>query len=228
MASKPGQIFTRQAAEPPVVARNINQGLPLLEALDRMGFGRGTSVQWLPGGIPLVRGLPSALAVAKAKSPTGGIAAKNSSTDEPGKEKCKLYLWDGKAEKLGEATVDEVDVYNSQAVAVPGSTDLWIVALDRTQGGDGDWFVLNALSTGIQKAKAPTGGIAAKSGSTPGSATCTLYKWDGTSETLDTATVTVKNSYSSAVGANKDIWIVSRPRSTGSTSDWFVLTEACT
>lgn len=79
----------------------------------------------------------------------------------------------------------------------------------------------------ITKAKAPSGGVAAKSGNTPGSATCTLYTWDGTSEVLGTNTVTVKNSYATAVGANKDIWIVARTRNGGSSTDWFVLTEAC-
>lgn len=135
MANKPGQSFTRQAAEPPVVARNINQGLPLLEALDRMGFGRGTAVQWLPGGIPLV------------------------------------------------------------------------------------WSTIPDLA--IRPVRAPSTGIPAKSGNTPGQGTCTLYTWNGTAHVVGTDTVVVRNDYGTAVGANKLIKIHYWQ------GEWWVLTESC-
>lgn len=48
----------------------------------------------------------------------------------------------------------------------------------------------------------PSGGIPAQSGTTPGSAVCTFYEWDGTNETLGTRTETVRNRMSTAVSGN--------------------------
>jgi methenyltetrahydromethanopterin cyclohydrolase len=56
--------------------------------------------------------------------------------------------------------------------------------------------------------RSPGGGIAAISGTTPGSATCTLYTWDGTSFSLGSDEITVKNPYAAAVGASKKVWAV--------------------
>jgi hypothetical protein len=78
-----------------------------------------------------------------------------------------------------------------------------------------------AASSLVYPVKAPAGGIAAMSGSTPGSATCTKYVWSGGSLTATGTTLTVKNPYTTAVGANKFAWAV----------DWegatWIATEAC-
>jgi hypothetical protein len=75
----------------------------------------------------------------------------------------------------------------------------------------------------IVKAKAPSNGIPPKVGNVPGGPRdCTLYIWDGTSEILSSGKVAVRNSYLSAVGNDKDVWIVWRDGIT-----WFVLTESC-
>jgi hypothetical protein len=59
------------------------------------------------------------------------------------------------------------------------------------------------------------------SGTSPGSAVCTIEKWDGTARTSGTETVTVKNDHGVAVGSNKLVtafwW----------QGDYWVLTEAC-
>ena len=77
------------------------------------------------------------------------------------------------------------------------------------------------LAIGARPARAPGGGIAARSGASVSSAECTFYEWDGSSFTLGTETVTVRNSYTSSVGASADIWVVFWAGS------WWVLTEGC-
>jgi hypothetical protein len=77
-------------------------------------------------------------------------------------------------------------------------------------------------TTQVYPVKAPAGGIAALSGTTPGSGSCTLYVWSGGSFAATGGTVTVRNPYSSAVGANKLLWV----------ADWsgatWVVSESCT
>jgi hypothetical protein len=69
-------------------------------------------------------------------------------------------------------------------------------------------------------AKSPGGGIGAMSGTTPGSATCTLYNFDGTSLTAGD-TDTVFNMASTAVAANKFLQVKSIQ------GHWFVDVEDC-
>jgi len=73
----------------------------------------------------------------------------------------------------------------------------------------------------VSPARAPAGGIPARVGSTPGSAVCTLYTWDGTAFALGTQADTIRNHYTAAVGANKDITVY---RWAGAL---WVLTEQC-
>jgi hypothetical protein len=74
---------------------------------------------------------------------------------------------------------------------------------------------------GLMPVKSPSGGIPAMSGSTPGSATCTLYTYDGTDFTLGTETITVKNVYSSSTAGNNLTWVA------WWSGAWFVITEGC-
>jgi hypothetical protein len=73
----------------------------------------------------------------------------------------------------------------------------------------------------VLRVKAHSAGIAARSGATPGSAVCTLCTWNGTTWTSTGASITVKNDYSTAVGASKLIWVVDWA------GDYFVMTEEC-
>jgi hypothetical protein len=89
---------------------------------------------------------------------------------------------------------------------------------------DGPWFEsqpVAAAGTQVYPVKAPSGGIAALSGTTPGSATCTMYTWNGTAFQATGSTLTVRNPYSSAVAASKLLWV----------ADWqgatWVVSEAC-
>lgn len=53
----------------------------------------------------------------------------------------------------------------------------------------------------------PGGGIAARSGTTPGSATCNIVTWNGTAlSNSGNGTVTVYNAYSAAFSASKYAW----------------------
>jgi hypothetical protein len=76
--------------------------------------------------------------------------------------------------------------------------------------------------SGLIRVLSPAGGIAARSSGTPGSATCTLCTWNGTTWTSTGGSLTVKNDYTTAVGASKLLWV------TLWGSDYFVVTEACT
>jgi hypothetical protein len=67
----------------------------------------------------------------------------------------------------------------------------------------------------------PSGGIAARSGGTPGSATCTLCTWNGTTWTSTGGSLTVKSDYPTAVAGSKLLWV------TPWGSDYFVVTEQC-
>jgi hypothetical protein len=81
----------------------------------------------------------------------------------------------------------------------------------------------STLNPGMRPALAPAGGIAAATGTTtitPGSATCTLLVWGGTTLTSGDS-VTVKNKYSVAVGASKRIDIY------WWAGEWWVATEQC-
>jgi hypothetical protein len=73
----------------------------------------------------------------------------------------------------------------------------------------------------VYPVQAPAGGIAARTGTTPGSATCTMYTWNGTAFQATGSTLTVRNPYPSAVGASKMLWVV----------DWsgatWVVSESC-
>lgn len=65
-------------------------------------------------------------------------------------------------------------------------------------------MLLNAVQfVGVLLVKTPVGGIAALSGTTPGSGTCTLYGWDGTSFAVTTLEVLVRNPWAFAAGGNK-------------------------
>lgn len=73
----------------------------------------------------------------------------------------------------------------------------------------------------IQVAQAPAGGIAARSGSTPGSATVTLENLSGGSYSSG-STVTCYNWTNTAVGANH--WIAMGQDASG---NWTFLSEDC-
>lgn len=73
----------------------------------------------------------------------------------------------------------------------------------------------------ILRVKSPAGGIAAMTGSTPGSATCTLEAWNGSARSTGSGTITVRNDHPTAVGASKLLWVVWWQ------GDYWVMTEAC-
>lgn len=89
-------------------------------------------------------------------------------------------------------------------------TNVLKVALDADAGG------------GIQFYLTPSGGIPARSGSTLGSATCTLLSLDSGTRTVTATTRTVYNDFLSAVGGSVDI--------AAALVDgiWVVIAEDCT
>lgn len=66
--------------------------------------------------------------------------------------------------------------------------------------------------------KTPGGGIAAKSGTTPGSATCTIWKRTGTTLSATTRTVKVWNLSTTAVA--ETVEIVAVPTNIGYVAVW--------
>ncbi len=75
----------------------------------------------------------------------------------------------------------------------------------------------------IAIARAPSGGIAARSGTTPGSATCGLYELSSGSLVDSGITETVYNVFSSAI-ANNAYVIIAQDYIGG---DWYVISEDC-
>ena len=71
-------------------------------------------------------------------------------------------------------------------------------------------------------AKAPGGGIPARSGTTLGSGTVTFYTRSGATLTLGSATATAYNPSTTAVGANKVIIVIGREG-----GPWDVVVESC-
>lgn len=61
-----GENYRRQKPRPPISAGIINQGLPVLEGLSRLGVGAGLSMQSMSGLIPLLRLVGVHLAYAQA------------------------------------------------------------------------------------------------------------------------------------------------------------------
>jgi len=106
------------------------------------------------------------------------------------------------------------------------STDLCPAGLwlDRVQsfpdpnGGDAQYFWI--LPLGSKVAQTPAGGIPAMSGATPGSATCTIFDFNGTT-IASGRSVKVFNMASGAIGASKYIVI------TLIDGCWFIIVEAC-
>lgn len=86
-----------------------------------------------------------------------------------------------------------------------------------TAGG----VVLTDPAQKILRVRSPGGGIAARSGATPGSAACDVCTWDGTSWAVGSETLTVKNDYPTAVEATKLLWVVYW------LGDYWVMTEEC-
>ena len=71
-------------------------------------------------------------------------------------------------------------------------------------------------------AKAPGGGISARSGTTLGSGTVTFYTRSGATLTLGSTTATAYNPSTTAVGANKVIIVIGREG-----GPWDVVVESC-
>jgi hypothetical protein len=150
-----------------------------------------------------------------AKTPAGGIPAMSGTT--PGSATCRIWNR-GATGALADSLVD-VKVYNASTTAVPGSS---YVPVERA---DGVFFAPPpapaAASTALIRVLSPAGGIAARSGGTPGSASCTLCTWNGTTWTSTGGSLTVKNDYPTAVGGSKLLWV------TPWGGDYFTVTEQC-
>jgi hypothetical protein len=85
------------------------------------------------------------------------------------------------------------------------------------------FFYTSPITPGntVIRVLSPSGGIAARSGGTPGSATCTLCTWNGTTWTSTGGSQVVKNDYPTAVAGTKLLWAVNWG------SEYFVMTEQC-
>lgn len=219
MNGKPGRAFERQAPGQPITARRINQGLPILDALQRMGVGAGMAQRDGPGGIPLLSAIPVDQVYARITGvPTNGghpYKLQYFNIDTAANTRTWVDLPTDETDAL--ANIKD-PVYEKNDGILPIGLQL-VLAREAHTGAlvyDGEGLTI--------KAKAPAGGILAKSGNTPQPATCTLYTWNKltNSELLGSQTLTVRNGYLGTVGSNKDIWIVLRA------GTWMVLTEACT
>lgn len=69
----------------------------------------------------------------------------------------------------------------------------------------GRWVVVSSEAAGVKHFVTPVGGIAARSGATLGSATCTMLTIAGGTRATTAATATVYNNFTSAVGGSVDI-----------------------
>lgn len=90
-----------------------------------------------------------------------------------------------------------------------------------SRGTYGGVVYVGAPAGELRRVRAPVGGIPARSGATPGSATCTLCTYDGTTWAVGTETLLVKNDYATAVEALKLLWV------TFWSGAWWVVTESC-
>lgn len=90
--------------------------------------------------------------------------------------------------------------------------------------GDAEYregLVRGASGSQVKAFAAPAGGIAARSGATLGSATCTLLSVAGGTRSTTSTTYTVYNDFSTAVGANKEIMAAKID------GIWVVIAEDC-
>jgi hypothetical protein len=120
--------------------------------------------------------------------------------------------------ELVETERTEVVIYNFSKLAVPVGT---IINCYR-DFQSGFWFVEEPNQTAI--AQTSSGGIPARSGSTAGSASCTVCYLSSGSLSSTGSSITVYNWSQTAVGGSKYITI----KQLGLTSDWVVDAEDCT
>lgn len=206
----------RVGRDQPVLATIANAIIDAVNLLLGLTVSKdsGLTLRWTPAGPILGYIAPKQALIAKA--PSGGIPAMSGTT--PGSATCRIYNRTA-AGGLADSLVDVV-VYNANSAAVAGN------AYTPALKADGVLWVppppaAGASGNTVIRALSPSGGIAARSGGTPGSATCTLCTWNGTTWTSTGGSQVVKNDYTTAVGASKLIWAVSWG------GDYFVMVEAC-
>lgn len=120
--------------------------------------------------------------------------------------------------ELVETDITDVAIYNFSKLPVPVGTILKCYKDFQT----GFWFAAEPNQTAI--AQTSSGGISARSSSTAGSASCTVFTLASGDLTTTGSSVTVYNWSETAVGANKYITI----KQIGLTGDWVVDAEDCT
>lgn len=83
-------------------------------------------------------------------------------------------------------------------------------------------IVLVGTASVFRRVLSPSGGIPAASGTTPGSAICTFYTWNGTSNTLGTETARVYNDNPAAFDGNRKVKVGLDQ------GVWWAIVESCT
>ena len=141
------------------------------------------------------------------KSPSGGIDGTQSGNygDNMYSASCTVRVQDSatqaSASYIDKTPAESVDVWNPHPDKILGNTDF--VAMY-----DGEyWFALLPNTSG-RVFLTPTGGIPARTGTTAGSATCTLVTTNGTAMTTTTETQTIINVFGSAISG--DVYITAK------------------
>ncbi len=155
------------------------------------------------------------------KSPSAGITGTQSGTYGDGMHSatCTVRVQDSgtqiSASYIDKVPAETVDVWNPNPDKILGNVDF--VAMY-----DGEyWFALLPNSSG-RIYLTPAAGIAARTGTTAGSATCTIVNTNGPNMSVSSDTQTVYNIFGSAIGG--DVYITAKRNDNG---DWIADAEDC-
>lgn len=155
------------------------------------------------------------------KSPASGITGTQSGTYGDGMHSatCTVRVQDSgtqvSASYIDKVPAETVDVWNPNPDKILGNVDF--VAMY-----DGEyWFALLPDSSG-RIYLTPEAGIPARTGTTAGSATCTIVNTNGPNMSVSSDTQTVYNVFGSAIGG--DVYITAKRNDNG---DWIADAEDC-
>lgn len=119
------------------------------------------------------------------------------------------------ASYIDKVPAETVDVWNPNPDKILGNVD-FVAMYDGSY-----WFALLPSSSG-RIYLTPAAGITARTGTTAGSATCTIVNTNGPNMSVSSDTQTVYNVFGSAIGG--DVYITAKRNDNG---DWIADAEDC-
>jgi len=159
--------------------------------------------------------------VKHVKSPAAGITGTQSGNygDNMYSATCTVRVQDsgtqGSASYIDAFPSETIDVWNPHPDKILGNVD-FVAMYDGSY-----WFALLPNSTG-RIFLTPAAGISARTGTTAGSATCTIVNTNGPNMSVSSETQTVYNVFGSAIGG--DVYITAKRNDNG---DWIADAEDC-